>query len=81
MDQNSIRQFPDRSTLQRIRILRESLIDLSVALDDVRAHSLARALAWPIDELDLDLLDEEARLAALLDEARRELAALLGRAA
>jgi hypothetical protein len=74
MDQTSIRQFPNRSTLQRIHTLRESLIDLSVAIDDVRAE-----LAWP--DADPALVAEHDRLAALLEQTRRELAGLLGRAA
>jgi hypothetical protein len=86
MDQTSIARFPDRDTLRRIRVLKESVIDLSVALDEARDELWPRLEALTGDEQDTDpdllRLDQEtARLAALLDQTRRELAALIGRAA
>jgi hypothetical protein len=86
MDETSVTQFPDHATLRRIRVLKENLIDLSVALDEARDEFLVRLETQTSDEQDADpdlpRLDQEtARLAALLNQTRRELAALLGRAA
>jgi hypothetical protein len=69
MDGHSVTHFIfTRDDLSRIHLLRNNVLDLSIALDD----------------LDLELLPhltERARLDALLTEARCELAALIGKAA
>jgi hypothetical protein len=87
MDETSVTQFPDHATLRRIRVLKENLIDLSVALDEARDELLPR-LEWLSDEQNADpeidlLVAQHDRLAALLEQTQRELAALVaeGRAA
>ncbi len=57
-----------RDTTQRIRILRDNVIDLSVALDDLDVELSPR-------------LAERARLEALLRDAASELASFVRRAA
>lgn len=64
---NNVRNL-SRDTVRRIRLLRNNVIDLSIALDDLDAELAPR-------------LQERAELARLLDEAQRELQLLLERAA
>ena len=73
MDTHSI---PDRDTLARIHRVRENLLDLDTALDDIDAEIQA---CWQTAEPDEDvqpLLDQRERLADLLREAEAELMAI-----
>ena len=54
------------TTIDRLRLLRNNVLDLDIALDDLDAELAPR-------------LQERAQLVAWLDEARAELAHLLGR--
>ncbi len=54
------------TTIDRLRLLRNNVLDLDIAIDDVDAELAPR-------------LQERAQLVACLDEARAELAHLLGR--